>query len=327
MDQETFEKEASADAGRAESPSPAGRSVHEPGGPSAEGDRIAGQAPANASTNGQAAFSGENAPGQSGTEAPGPDAQSAGQGAGAPQNAAPNGPAFAGGAGQPLSQPSGPNGQPIPPAPGVAPAGQGWDPFGPAEVPPFPGSRAEPPREGPPPIVNRTQITLARLQQFNSTILKSSFVILLVGGILLAAFGLFFALLTAFSPEDGDWLLTVLFLFLGVFFLVLCYNIRRPQQAAFAQNQPAASCQPWNTYSCDYAGFTVWSQSAVENGATRYAWGALSGAREDEHNFYLQLSPQQAFIVAKDGFVTFDALSFRNLLRSVLGAKFREMKK
>ena len=62
MDQETFEKEASADAGRAESPSPAGRPVHEPGGPSAEGDRIAGQAPANASTNGQAAFSGENAP-------------------------------------------------------------------------------------------------------------------------------------------------------------------------------------------------------------------------------------------------------------------------
>ena len=61
MDQETFKKEASADAGRAESPSPAGRPVHEPGGPSAEGDRIAGQAPANASTNGQAAFSGENA--------------------------------------------------------------------------------------------------------------------------------------------------------------------------------------------------------------------------------------------------------------------------
>ncbi len=326
MDQESFEKEASADAGRAESPSPAGRPVHEPGGPSAEGDRIAGQAPANASTNGQAAFAGGNAPGQSGAEAPGPDAQSAGPGAGAPQNAAPNGPAFAGGAGQPLSQPSGPNGQPIPPAPGGAPAGQGWDPFGPA-IPPFPGSQAEPPREGPPPIVNRTQITLERLGQFNASTLKTSFTVLLICGILLCVAGALFVLVSAFDPEAGNWLLAVLFVFLGVFFLSLSYNLKKPKQTTMMQTQPTVACQPFATYAFDVSGFTVWSQSAVENGATRYAWGALYGAREDEHNFYLQLSPQSGFVVAKDGFVTFDAISFRNLLRSVLGAKFREMKK
>lgn len=196
------------------------------------------------------------------------------------------------------------------------PAGQSFQGYAPNEGV-FQGT-------GPQPIVNRTQITLERLAQFNATVLKTSFTTLLVCGILLCVVGAIFVLLSAYNPEAGNWLLAILFVFLGVFFLSLAHNLKKPKRITMMQSQPTVACQPWNTYSFDFSGFTVWTQSELENSSSRFAWGALYGAREDEHNFYLQLSPQSGFVVGKDGFSPFDAEALRNLLRGTLGSRFKE---